>query len=939
MSPLDLNPYTFECQIDGLYRSEIERFQWNSDQTNNHGDMSEKQNSFPMPKMFKNGESIRINYAGFFAKRSDSKGARRHRIEIPFEKVPKINEVDDPLVPAQMYHDFAFRPIVVRSAGHEKCRTRKDPKCDRYQMKYAMSYTHISPVDMGQYACTFDYATAKHDFSPFEAKPVYAIKILSVDVIPDPGESENRRGVLIKWSVPIMDPCWTPFDSFSEPEILDPGMTEDELENFRSHENADRGGKSKEEYLNQLREQCRARSVNCGVSDPFCISLANLRVHFYMAIIPYLSGSSRSIEISGLNKETLLHYSRDEILNSLVANETDCEHTIACHVSRGFDTTRCEGLKDSSERQECNLLASTGMMKYTCGCTSFHDIVHEDIDSSIKTSDGGEIILEPTKEDTNHRKLTRGTQFMVKMHAEKLAPGSQYDTNSDHRPVEQILPSTKIASFMTPNLDLGQIRAPEIDRILPIGPFATFHLRDSSLAQSHAGLKIRASVCWHETTELNKALQEEIEEEGLLSPSSVHAYRCHEFNIVEREIRVAAFAPNTNYMAYVAITVCSPTMPCKHDKSLNKPFETEDFINFPNSPLGVESFTLEPSRTRENLITLKWEEPYAEANQYIRMSMWNGVDDKVYTFNPGEGTVTKTCDSSSRSRKNQKCHHNYKYTKTSIINIPLDQRSTRCEVELFDFRNIQSEASHAVYLGKSRNELEQTIFPPCTMVGGQWESSNKVRLEWNCPNVTLAYSTYKPRPTSRGRVKTGQNIAQLLTGYRLDDNLYFHIRWTATGIWDRNDTGWFLPYKEVIQDSPSKTEMYAYTVVQNSMHNEKKNFAKILNECQVLSFQVRLVLFPETTGRIPPCLIRTMEDDNTYKQRSKPRRLSSESVEENGKMVNCQKYAGSPFSDTLSLQITPRDSLPPPEYEISMLTSERLTVSFPQQSLKCAVKV
>ena len=114
------DPFTFECRIDGLYRGEIARFQWDSDQSSSHGDMSERQYHFPEPLLVKNGEEVKMNYAGLFAHRTDlGSKPSRHRIEIPWESGD--GEVDDPLVPASMYNNFAFRPIVVRSPGHDQC--------------------------------------------------------------------------------------------------------------------------------------------------------------------------------------------------------------------------------------------------------------------------------------------------------------------------------------------------------------------------------------------------------------------------------------------------------------------------------------------------------------------------------------------------------------------------------------------------------------------------------------------------------------------------------------------------------------------------------------------------------------------------------------------------------------------------------------------------
>ena len=97
-------------------------------------------------------------------------------------------------------------------------------------------------------------------------------------------------------------------------------------------------------------------------------------------------------------------------MDLLVTNATDCEYGVACHVERGFHKSRCGTITDELDKQECYLFVANGMMKYTCGCASLHDIVHEDIRSSIKTQSGGEIVLEPSKPESNQRKLARSTK-------------------------------------------------------------------------------------------------------------------------------------------------------------------------------------------------------------------------------------------------------------------------------------------------------------------------------------------------------------------------------------------------------------------------------------------------------------------------------------------------------------------------------------------------
>merc|ERR1712055_197518 len=37
------------CRLDGLLRSDIEQFQWQTHDTTYHGDMSEPDNTFPLP--------------------------------------------------------------------------------------------------------------------------------------------------------------------------------------------------------------------------------------------------------------------------------------------------------------------------------------------------------------------------------------------------------------------------------------------------------------------------------------------------------------------------------------------------------------------------------------------------------------------------------------------------------------------------------------------------------------------------------------------------------------------------------------------------------------------------------------------------------------------------------------------------------------------------
>ena len=114
----DPDPYTFECRLDGLYRSEIERFQWDPDQASSHGDMSERQYHFPDPRLTRNGEDVRMNFAGLAAQRTDSATkTKKLRIETPWDG----GDGSDPLVPASMYDNYAYRPIVVRMPGHEQC--------------------------------------------------------------------------------------------------------------------------------------------------------------------------------------------------------------------------------------------------------------------------------------------------------------------------------------------------------------------------------------------------------------------------------------------------------------------------------------------------------------------------------------------------------------------------------------------------------------------------------------------------------------------------------------------------------------------------------------------------------------------------------------------------------------------------------------------------
>ena len=773
----------------------------------------------------------------------------------------------------------------------------------------------MTPAEMGTYSCSFDYATSSYVLNAFDSEPVYKIKFVSVDIIPDKDGKDNRRGILIKWTLPLVDPCWS-----SNMELPnDPGLTDEERDNFENGNNADRGGLSKEEYLIELQENCRRRSVNCRAKDEDCISLDNLRVHFYLAIIPYLSVPYRTIEISGLNKRRLTNYSKENILDLLVTNETDCEHGVACHVERGFHKSRCETITDELAKQECNLFVANGMMKYTCGCASFHDIVHEDIKPSIKTQGGGEIALEPSKPESNQRKLARSTKYIVKIHAEKLMT----ETNDNHQRIEQIIHSTEPATFVTLTLDMNALRAPEIKRVLPIADYSTFYLHESLIASSMTKRKIRASICWHKTSELVRA-REVDEQDGVLSKNAVHAYRCHDFDITKREIRIGPFEASTKFMAYVEVTVEEGEMIT--DKSLIKQFETDDYIRNPNSPLGLESFSMIPS---SGGMSYRWEEPYAEANQYIRMTTWNGTEQVVYRFNPGEATVTKKCDeprkqseprkSRHRNAITRRCYHKFKYTKPTAIDIPVSNRtSIRSYVEMFDFRNIQSNIKHAVFLANTttRNELEQTVLPPCSMIGGEWESSNKVRLEWNCPPVSLSL----PHGEKSYKTRSKENsIAELLAGLpKAKDNLYFHIRWT-TDLWSQNDTGWFIPYNKVVNHDRS----YKYNVTQDNTNtlSPTKTFEKILNECQVLNFQVRLIFFPTSPDRPhSKCLVNV---GDSYGSIHKTRRL----IDGQAGDVNCREYAGSPFSDTLSLQITPQDTLLPPEYEYSYIKNDRITVS------------
>ena len=784
-------------------------------------------------------------------------------------------------------------------------------KCDRYQIKYALSYGHMTVNEMGTYSCSFDYVTSSYKLDAFDAKPVFNIKFLSVDVIPDKDNSDNRRGVLIKWTVPLMDPCWSPLEN-------DPGLEESQRENYDQDKNEFRGALSKEEYLTELRENCKARSVKCGAKDDNCISLDNLRVHFYMAIIPYLSMPYRSIDISGLNKRRNTNYSKEDIIELLVANETDCEHGLACHVERGFHKSRCETLSSEEEKQECHLLVANGMMKYICGCTSFHDIVHEDIKPSIQTSNGGEIVLEPPKPDSNHRKLARGSKYMVKIHAEKLAS----DPNGEQQLIEQIIDSNGAATFMTPSRDPSEIRAPEIDRILPLANYGTFYLRESVIAASLTHSDVKASICWQEQDELNQARLAEESDGDTLSPNAVLTFRCHDFNIVQREVRIGPFSPKTKFSAFVEVTV-DALGEIITDKSLIHQFETDDYIEKPNSPLGVESFIMISSPRG---MSFKWEEPYAEANQYIRMTTWNGTERIVYRFNPGEATVTKNCRSKSR-----KCYHNFKYANPTTIDMALSNvTSMRSSAEMFDFRNVQSNTKHAVFLNSAsvRSEIEQTVLPPCSMVGGQWESSNKVKLEWNCPNVSLSV------PNGSHKARQENDIAVLLDGLpKVKDNLYFHIRWT-TDLWSQNNTGWFLPFAAVA-NTRSRAGLYSYIIDQdvNNVQSPKKSFEKILNECQVLNFQVRLLFFPSaidapyTDKHNPhPCL--ESVNSKSYNSIHKLRRLLTDGT--GG--VNCRQYAGSLFSDTLALRVTPRDTLLPPEYEFSYIKNDRITVSRARQN-------
>ena len=852
------------CRIDGLLRTDIEQFQWQTDDTTDHGDMSEPDNTFPLPlfnlkSSQKSSESagvtkINVNCGDYWIEcmnqyeEPNSKLPSKPLLETPWGTCPG-NENLIKRQPKEMLGQC--RPQVVKVPGREQTDTcDQSDALERFQIKYSLSISHLTRADLGSYSCAFDHTVTTAEFLPHESKPFFHVTIISVDMIdmkPDNGipVENKRKGISMKWSVPVLDPC---SDRVRKSNLdIDPQLTRDKC----------------------AKSECSGDAI---CPDIFCkqkgpknemIDCHNLdNIYFSMAITPQSHCTQNRILIEGLNKRYNTKNTKQKILTSMLVNDTDCEKEIVCHLEREFSSyKRCDDLVSDLERQKCYFMVSNGMMEYTCGCTSWHEI---DTKSNMKIPFPDGYI----KLDTDRNSLLPSTKYTVKIKA------SLYRKSQLYKEIH----SMDKGHFITPGYDYAGIKAPEISRIgMELEGWRTIHWEDTISSSWQSSIVAELSVCWE-----------------LANDEESSWHQCQKVDTKTTFSTIGPLTPG-RYLAYTQIILFGDGNELESDKSLYHEFK----IGPPNPilPIAPDGFELEPGFTNGSItnINYKWKLPYVDLNYYLEMSTLNGTNKMTSFFNPGIATITKKRKQCTSVAPNY-CH---RYTKPMSYTVNLESpyaSSIHSILKLIDYRNLPSREQHAVYLARKRSAHENSIFPACNFIkGSQLDASDQITLSWRCPKLMLNFDQSRSRP--RPDLDIIQQL-ELLPAFK--NLIYFHIEWTYPDLMRPNyfwsdDRGWYLPLKQVNRD---KKGIFSFTV-------SNPKFASILNSCAVLSFRVRFVLI-----NTPQCLDNQRIDQERSLSKSPPLYCGINyagtfffCIFHYPKSTKIYPFLGSEFSNTLNLQV------------------------------------